>query len=226
VSEPTLRRPPSANRQAFTRLYAAASAAVQEFASTLPPEEARWYRFVAERSDAEFLSWDSKRFLDRYLDTAGRIRIRAVGVLAHVYIHVAWDFPRFLADSFPMYPELSRERRYRAYVQGSAHVFRNILDQSKKPSIMGLLGLVMRTLPGDRPAARLAGGWFLAHRCAAWTVGEMLADSADRPALEARLWQGIDEAAGRIRGLSLFQWAQKLPLASDLVLDRSASSVG
>jgi hypothetical protein len=226
MTEPTRRRPPSGNRRAFARLYWVAAAAVREFAETLPPEEARWYRFTADRSDAEFTSWDSRRCLDRYLDVAGRIRIRAIGVLAHVYVHVAYDFPRFLADSFAVYPELSRERRYRAYVQGSARVFRTILDQSKQPATMGFLGLVMRMLPGDRPAARLAGGWFLAHRCAAWTVAEMLADSPDRAALEERLWKGIDEVARDIRGPSLLRWPQKLPLASDLVRDRSGSSVG
>jgi hypothetical protein len=214
----------SANRAAFTRLYRAEMDAMRRFAETLPPDEARWYRLLGERSDAELAAWDGKRFLDGYLRVAGRIRIRAFGVLAHAYLHVAYDFPRFLADSFAVDPELSRERRYRAYVLGSEHVFESVLAHSRRPSALGLCGALMRMLPGDRPAARLAGGWFLAHRCAAWTVAESLAASDHRAELEERLREGIDHAARTMRGLSPLRWLRELPLASDLVPDGPAAA--
>ena len=208
---------PSANHRAFEKLYRAEVSAIERFAERLPPDQATWYRSLRERSDLELGAWAGKRFLDRYLEAAGRIRLRGAGVLAHAYLHVAYDFPRFLADSFADFPGLPREIRHLAYVRGSQQVWELVLAVSKQPSVMGLAGAVMRLLPGDRPAARVVGSWFLAHRCAAWSTAEILAASDNRAELEERLWCGIDRAGRTLLGRSPFRWIGRLPLSCDLV---------
>jgi len=213
------RMPASGHLAAFTVMYRTAfgSRGIAEYAESLPPDEARWYRLLGELSDAELEAWGRKRFLAPYLEAAGRIRLRGFAMLAFGYLHVAYDFPRFIADSFPAWPELSRERRYRAYAGGARSVWETFVRQSKRSSSLGIAGAVMRLLPGDRPAARLAAGWFLAHRCAAWTAAEALAAADNRPELEERLWAGIVEA-GRTRfRLRPLQWIKRLPFSCDLL---------
>jgi hypothetical protein len=207
------------NLEAFTRVYRTdfGSRGIAGFVQTLPPDEARWYRFLGERSDLEFAAWTRKRFLAGYLEAARGIRVRAFGILAFGYLHVAYDFPRFIADSFLEYPELPRARGYRAYVRGTRSVWETIVGQSKRPSVSGISGALMRLLPGDRPAARLAAGWFLAHRCAAWAAAEALAASANRAALEERLWRGVVGAGLTLFRLPALRWIRELPLSCDLV---------
>jgi len=207
----------SGNLAAFTRLCRADAPARGRFADTLPPAGARWYRRLGERSDREFASWADNRLLDEYLETAGRIPIRACGVLALAYLYIAYGYPRILADSFRDEPELSRERRHRAYVLGGRLVWQTLLATSKSASILGAAGAVMRLLPGDRPLARLAADWYLAHRCAAWSAAEALAASDDRAELEARLWAGIERARRVLLGRSPLRWIRQLPFSCDLV---------
>lgn len=210
----------SANLAAFTRTYWSTfgSRGIAEYVETLPEPEARWYRFLGERSDAELAAWEHTPVLAGYLEAAARIRLRVFSALAFAYLHVMYDFPRFLADSFRAFPDLSPERRYRAYALGSRSVWETIVRQSKRPSVAGIAGAAMRVLPGDRPLARMAAGWFLAHRCAAWPAAEALAAADDRAKLEARLRDGVDRAGRILLDRPPRRWMRELPLSWDLVL--------
>jgi hypothetical protein len=215
VSDRSTRADVSPNLTAFTRAYSTSfgSTGIAEFVNALPGPEARWYRFLGERSDAEVAAWTSKPFLAGYLEAAGRIRLRSFGVLALSYLHLAYDFPRFLADSFREFPDLEPERRYRVYVRG-AHPVRAAIVRESRRSVVGIAAVMTAVLPRERP---LTAGWILAHRCAAWAAAEALAAAGDRAALDERLWTGIERAGRVLLRLPPWRWMRELPYSSDLV---------
>jgi hypothetical protein len=208
----------SSNLTAFNSAYASSfgSAGIAEYVETLPAAEARWYRYLGERSDAETAAWPSRGLLTGYLEAVGRIRLRSFAMLAFAYLHLAYDFPRFLADSFPLFPDVAREQRYRVYIGGTSLVRKAMVRESRR-SVVGIVTAMSSLLPRERP---LAVGWMLAHRCAAWTAAEALAAAADRATLEAKLWKAIDEAARVLLRRPPWRWMRELPYSADLVPTR------
>ena len=205
----------SPNLTAFTRAYSTSfgSVGIAEFVDTLPAPEARWYRFLGERSDAEIAAWASRPFLAGYLEAAGRIRLRGFAVLAFAYLHLAYDFPRFLADSFGQFPDVTPEQGYRVYMSGGGLVREAIIREARR-SVLGIVAAAMPLLPRDRP---LTAGWILAHRCAAWAAAEALDASENRATLEARLWNGIDQAGRTLLHRPPWRWMRELPYSCDLI---------
>jgi hypothetical protein len=205
----------SPNLTAFNGAYASSfgSAGIAEYAATLPGPEARWYRYLAERSDADTAAWPSQPFMRGFLEAAGHIRLRGFAMLAFAYLHLAYDFPRFLADSFRLFPDVAPAQRYRVYARGAAPVRQAMLGEAR-PSVVGLVTAMSPLLPRDRP---LAVGWVLAHRCAAWAAAEMLAAAGDRAALEAKLWTDIDRAGRALLPRAPWRWMRELPYSCDLV---------
>ena len=205
----------SSNLTAFTLAYSTAfgSAGIAEFVATLRGPEARWYRFLGERSDADIAAWPRTPQLAGYLEAADRIGLRGLALLAFAYLHLAYDFPRFLADSFHEFPDLAPERRYHVYVSG-AHSVREAMIRESRRSVVGIAAALTPVLPRERP---LAAGFILAHRCAAWAAAEALAAAEDRGALEERLWTRIDQAGRTLLPRRPWRWMRELPYSSDLL---------
>lgn len=213
--EPSARPGVSSNLTAFTLAYSTTfgSAGIAEFVKTLPAPEARWYRFLGERSDADVAAWPARPFVAGYLAAAGRIRLRSYALLAFAYLHLAYDFPRFLADSFRQFPDVTPEQGYRVYMSGGGPVREAIIRESR-PSVIGIVPRMLPMWPRQRP---LAVGLVLAHRCAAWSAAEVLHAAGDRATLEARLWKGIDEAGRTLLHRSPWRWMRELPYSCDLI---------
>jgi hypothetical protein len=205
----------SSNLTAFTLAYSTTfgSAGIAEFVATLRGPEARWYRFLGERSDADVAAWPRKPQLASYLEAADRIGLRGLAMLAFAYLHLAYDFPRFLADSFQEFPDLAPERRYHVYVSG-AHSVREAMIRESRRSVLGIAAALTSVLPRERP---LVVGFVLAHRCAAWASAEALAAAQDRAALEDRLCKRIDQAGRTLLCRRPWRWMRDLPYSSDLI---------
>jgi len=205
----------STNLTAFNGAYATSfgSAGIAEYVETLSAPEARWYRFLGERSDADIAAWPSRPFMTDYLKAAGQIRLRGFAILAFAYLHLAYDFPRFLADSFRLFSDVPPEQRYRVYMLGAGPVRQAMVRESKR-SVVGLVAAMSPLLPRERP---LAVGWVLAHRCAAWAAAEALTAAEDRATLEAKLWTDIDRAGRMLLRRPPWRWMRELPYSSDLV---------
>ena len=65
-------------------------------------EERQWMQFLIDHFEIEYQLWAEKPELRIYLELSDRC-IRAnplLSVLAHAYLHVCYDLPRVIADSF------------------------------------------------------------------------------------------------------------------------------
>lgn len=206
------------HRDAFDALFGEVTRTLGAFAETLDHEEARWFADLLAHSESEYRSWDRRPELEEYLARVARLPSRALANLAYSYLHLAWDLPRLLADSFAREPRVSRVRIRRVYAATGRPVAELARVSSVRTSVFGALAIVLRIAPGGASMGRTVGNWLLVHRCSAWSAGEKLAETADRATAERRLASGIDGAARRIfaRPDPLF-WLRNLPLAAALV---------
>ena len=208
----------SASIAAFDGIYRQAIAALSIFLKDLEPDEARLYRLWLERGYGEFQSWQRKPELEEYLRIASANRFKALQVLSFAYLHLAYDFPRTLAQLFQEQLPLSREQYRRVFVEASSTFIGIAATSCYERATAGVFATLFNVLPGGRFAVDTTCNWLLALRCSSWMAAETLADSDNRTALEERLLQGIQHAAGRaFRHHNPLHWMRSLPFAHELV---------
>ena len=203
---------------AFDAVYGLTISALSEFLQDLQPDEARLYRLWLERGYGEFQSWRSKPHLENFLTLAQHNRLRALRLLAFAYLHLAYDFPRTLADLLEEQHPLPREHYRRVFVAAST-IFIDVAAAScGQTQMVGVFAPLFKVLPGRHSAVGAMGNWLLAHRCSSWAAAEKLAGAGNRDEMEQRLWRGIDDAAGQVFARhNPVVWMRRLPFAHELI---------
>lgn len=206
------------HRDAFDALFHTVTTTLARFARTLDADEARWFFDLLERSEAGYRAWDDRPEIQDYLARVARVPSRALANLAHSYLHLAWDLPVLLADSFDRHPETDRERIGRVYAATGAPVAELARVSSVQTSVFGGLAIALRVVPGGASMRRTIGNWLLVHRCSAWGAAVHLSRAHDRARAEQRLTEGVTDAARALFGRpDPLHWLRRLPLATELV---------
>src|SRR6478752_8785561 len=140
----------------------------------------------------EYKTWSvpSNPDIDRYLDRFERSN-SDLRLAAHVFLHVAYDLPRVICQSFDAYPSVRASGRS-AFVRPGPRFLKQFLQQMRK----GAFGWTAR-LVGRVDAAQALGYWLVALRSVAWIHGEVLADLDPYARQDAikRMAKGLDDAA-------------------------------
>jgi hypothetical protein len=204
--------------EAFDAVYGLTITSLSGFLQDLQPDEARLYRLWLERGYGEFRAWRSKPHLENYLTLAERNRLKALRLLAFSYLHLAYDFPRTLADLLEEQHPLSREHYRRVFVAASTIFVDVAADSCGQAPMVGVFAPLLKVLPGKRSTVGATCNWLLAHRCSSWAAAEKMAGSENRPEMEQRLWRGIDAAARRVFAHhNPVLWMRQLPFAHELI---------
>jgi hypothetical protein len=165
--------------------------------------EATWFRDDLIRGfDAEFLNWEKAKgatadYLYRLDESSVHDDVRLAG---HVFLHIAYDLPRVLADTFLARKGIQSTGRT-AFIRPNPRFLKVFLAHLKSGRL-GVLGWFV----GHVDAMRVLGFWVIALRMTAWIHAEALAEAHDpqnptnrdkRNDLEARMADGLHRAADR-----------------------------
>lgn len=184
----------------FETIYGLVTDTLQEYARDavskgrmLPPDDAwfadlirgfwneyqRWPLYAGSNDIADYLGIFEARGIHRDLRLAG-----------HVFLHIAYDLPRVIADKFSSHAG-SRTRGRELFLRPAPRLLRVLLQYASG----GAFGMVGR-LAGRVEPIRFLGYWVIALRSVAWIHAEILADAAaDRPRLETQMGIAIRNAA-------------------------------
>jgi hypothetical protein len=93
--------------RSFKRLYEQLTIQLEETKCSLPLEqEQRWLQYLIDHFESEYFAWERKPELRKYLEiteqSSGRSKL--LRVLGHAYLHLCYDLPRVLANSFTEIP--------------------------------------------------------------------------------------------------------------------------
>ena len=142
--------------------------------------------------EAEFRAWGTaKGDVATYLWAFDRPSVHSdLRLAAHVFLHIAYDLPRVIANSIASNPSVTNWGRA-AFVRPGPRFLKVFLKEMRS----GKFGLVAK-LSSRWDAAQMLGYWVIALRSVAWIHGEILADPSGgpRPALEQRMAQAMQEA--------------------------------
>lgn len=146
---------------AFDRVYRLSITALSDFLINVHPDEAHLYRLWLERGYAEFQAWHSRPRLRWYLTLASRNRFQGLRLLAFAYLHLAYDFPRILADLLQEKHPLPREHYRRVFLAANT-VFVDVATAACfEVSMAGIFAPVFKVMPGGRFAAAATCNWLL-----------------------------------------------------------------
>ncbi|GEM_PF-2725412 len=142
---------------------------------SLAPYELDWFGGLITDFQNEFDKWKNtnhplRKHLEAYLGT----NKRAFWLIGSVYLHVAFDLPRVIADKMPdvfkgKYPDCLR--RARGIYLKQAPVFLEVFRQfASDTEVVGKLAWL--TWPMPKGVLEVVGHWVLALRTSAWIHGE------------------------------------------------------
>jgi hypothetical protein len=180
-----------------------------DYADELDANSAEWLKWLIRHFREAFQQWTRKHHTRNYLERL-KSEPRLTRLTLCVYLHVAWDLPRVVADSFS--EEVSAPFKQLS-VDAARQIFRNTagifdkvmadcLDQQDVFGGWAVLSRLMRLMPRKY---REAAPWLLASplkqcREEAFETAQRLALSSDRPTDEDALWDNIDADAERAIG--------------------------
>lgn len=181
-------------------------------------EELEWFRYWVAESTAQCESWTRTPHLAEYLTITGHTRPRAAAVAGYAYLHLAYDLPRFLANSLDAFPEMSRPRG-RALFKSAAVLFVDrLMERCTYSDLFGALGTMARWTHFGKSISYVGCNWMIAHRCSAWVLAESIAGMPDRDARDRELWGKIESCALPIlRHENPFRWLSRFPLPESYV---------
>lgn len=165
-----------------------------EFKETrLDMRQAHW--FLAELIpgfETEYTNWPHLTGdLRTYLTHFDAPRVHAdLRLAAHVFLHIAYDLPRVIANTIDADPSVRSWGRA-PFVRPNPRFLKVFLREMRS----GRFGVAAR-LASQWDAAQMLGYWVIALRSVAWIHGEILADATGglRPILEDRMARGLCEA--------------------------------
>jgi hypothetical protein len=163
------------------------------------PDEALFFDCLIAGFYQEYLKWPSGPVTDEYLELFHRSSFRALAVVAHAYLHLAYDMPRVLADTFRALPGPVRTDVSPRYLDLQDGLKRVLDDAGSDRQIMGVIVLALGWLPGRSHFLDVFGNWILVLRSNAFLHAEILAArGAQRANDESHLLDSVYRAASQV----------------------------
>ena len=183
----------------------------------LREDERQWLQFLIDRFESEYRAWESKPVLLPYLEVSDRNiqSSRLLSVLAYTYLHVCYDLPRVIADSFVF---LEEDKAHEIYQHMSVD-FSEVLEvYLANPAIFGKYSypwkFLRKQLPGlSRTLARNFNNWLLTRRSEAWLNALVLQrDPLIRPEREMYIINHLYTTARNVMELTKnpLEWTGRL----------------
>lgn len=212
--------------RSFSLLYAEVTESLEDYVDhPLNPDklnfnEKAWFKYLIESFHAYYQEWGKNkepRFI-RYLNHfRGWLTPTVLKLVGHVYLHIAYDMPRVIAESLSndqhpyMYqdplgrevPVMYNRVRPRGIYQKQSPVFLELAERSfRKYKITGPIGFLSKIVPKRLSLFRVLGNWIVGLRMTAWVHGEILRDSPkrQRQQLESNLLYAVNQAAEDVVG--------------------------
>lgn len=183
----------------FGGLYRDVTADLEAFVAhgeedgTIPTLQAKWFRDLIIGFTTEFRRWPTYALgtpLGDYLELFENRKIhRDLRLAGHVFLHIAYDLPRVIADSFSATPTMRSDGR-RVFIHPTPRFLRVFLSYARK----GALGVLPR-IAASFDALRVLAYWVIALRTIAWVHAEVLSDAAGRSGVEYDMAGGLFDAA-------------------------------
>jgi hypothetical protein len=222
--------------QRFDDLYRLVTEALLDYLRAPPPgttltgADRTWFKTLIGGFQAEYAKWslpvhpepEIQAYLDRLDDASVYSDVRLAG---HVFLHVAYDLPRVVADTLAP-ASADRSHQGQVFVQPGP-LFSQVFMDFTKGGGLGVLGRIF----GRVDAMRIMAFWVLALRTTAWIHAGVLADAnpADRTDFERRMGQALNEAVTEaltstwILGIPELDNAQLLQVAPAGLVDQLTS---
>jgi len=153
-------------------------------------DEEAWFTQLIVSFEEAFQQWPvtGNADIQQYLALFEAPHVpRQLRLAGHVFLHVAYDLPRKIAQSFALYPLLNRESQRLIFLRPAPLLRDVFLRQARE----GTLGFLARPLGYFKPLTIL-GYWVFALRCVAWMHAENLQLN---PALENDLASALLRSA-------------------------------
>lgn len=204
--------------------------------------EGDWLEWLVRAFWRSYQKWETTRDLEAYFDRFHRWPSpNALRLMAHAYLHIAYDLPRDIANSLiyagprqspvaqptnPPTVDLNRARKI--YLRQTSLFARLTVEFSRTWGTAGALCLFGWILP--RSFFDVLSTWVPALRNDAWIHGEMLkdADPSTRVRMETQLLEAVKQAASEVMGphWNPFTWPRRFQapvLFAGIVLLQSTS---
>ncbi|HWI16204.1 MAG TPA: hypothetical protein VNT81_00545 [Vicinamibacterales bacterium] len=170
-----------ANTKRFGRIYEEVTAdllsylAELELKGEIDHREIDWFKNgLIAGFEAEYQSWSAPADprIAAYLAAFDKWSVnRDLRLAAHVYLHVAYDLPRVIANSFSAYWDMRRGNGPRLFVRPGPRFLRIFHDNMRR-GVFGVTGKIA----GRFDAAQTLGYWIVALRSVAWIHGDLLTE--------------------------------------------------
>lgn len=173
----------------FLRLYQEVSRLLRIAKPTYELEEQEWLEYLIVGFEREYREWESAAILRKFLDrvhkgSRGRSTLRIIG---YAYLHICYDLPRVLADSFLVFPQIDADRAHWIFQQLAptfTDAFLNLLEESKGTFGMeGRLASTFVPLLGKKRVvslAKFATSFVISLRNGAWYDAQLLTRAGGR----------------------------------------------
>jgi len=182
------------NTASFRLLYDSMTEELSKYAGGLPARNEReWFQELIEGFEREFEAWERNLRLRRCLERIAGVRTQALRVIGHAYIHIGYDLPRVIADSFSHRQAHEVSRLQECYLDATNVVRETFEAAATKRSIFGGYGPVF-WIVRRAPIVRYLdlGAWAIRLRERSWDAAERLRDSPNRHADEAEMWREVE----------------------------------
>lgn len=191
----------------FATIYVDVTTRLRGIATKAPVDQRNtdWVLYMIQSFHNQFLTWQWKPATRGYLAGFHRRRSpRLFSLSGDVYLHIAYDLPRVIADSLSRRgPDdfnvevMDPTNRYDArvlYLSAGPEFYEVLEKHATTFSVAGFFAfpaIIGRKLS----ALHVLGHWVIALRNTAWIHAEALCDSPNRTQLEDRLLDAVLQAA-------------------------------
>jgi len=186
--------------QPFRELYDLVTHSLLTYAAALPGgnrgPDYIWFKYLLDGFEAEYQKWPTSPHIRPYLKRADQLK-RSSRLVLYAYLHIAYDLPRVLADSFSD-PHVPERLRCKEIFSTANYIFYEAFEVcSRRWSTFGkdsilpkCLNVVSRSL--FKSFTYAFGSWPILLRSEAWDLAQKLEASSDRLEMEEKLWRFID----------------------------------
>ena len=203
-SESSLLLPPwdrfETSTKPFRNLYNLVTDELRTYAAALPGGERGsdyiWFKYLIDGFEAEYQKWPTSPHIRPYLTRVDQLK-KASRLVLYAYLHIAYDLPRVLADSFSE-PHIPGRLRCKEIFATANYIFTEAFDVcSRSWSTFGVNSIPPTILKALNRSwftsfAQAFGSWPIMLRNEAWDLAQRLAAAGDRQIMEEKLWRFID----------------------------------
>jgi len=157
-------------------MYDEVSEKVLNFERSVSADEQVWLRYLTQRFQEEYRSWERDRKVWDYLDLVEDRAYKSpmLKLIGHAYLHIAYDLPRVIADSLLTF-EIPHDRAGVIFDRMDP-MFTTVFTRcSQNVSVVGRLGYFLRFLNVLFPAfAKSCSAFVRMQRKSAWINAQVL----------------------------------------------------